>query len=113
VTLPVNYRTWDEVKAQTAASITDQDRTDAHAAITAEVAAYRLSEIRRSQHRTQTDIATAMGVGQRRVSTIESGALLSAEVGTIASYVNALGGQLRLIADFGDRTVLIQDAVHQ
>ncbi len=38
-----------------------------------------------------------------RVSQIEHGEVISFEV--IARYVEALGGRLDLVADFGDRTV--------
>ena len=41
--------------------------------------------------------------GPGRVSQIEHGEVTSFEV--IARYVEALGGRLDLIADFGDRTV--------
>ena len=50
-----------------------------------------------------------MGVSQRRVSAIESAQLTRTEIGTIASYVQALGGRLRLIADFGDQAVIIEN----
>ena len=44
-----------------------------------------------------------MGVSVARVSQIEPGEVTSLEV--IARYVEALGGQLDLIADLGDRTI--------
>ena len=44
-----------------------------------------------------------MGVSVARVSQIEHGEVTSFEV--IARYVEALGGRLDLVADFGDRTV--------
>jgi hypothetical protein len=44
-----------------------------------------------------------MGVSIARVSQIEHGEVTSFEV--IARYVEALGGRLDLVADFGDRTV--------
>jgi hypothetical protein len=43
------------------------------------------------------------GRERRRVSQIEHGEVTSFEV--IARYVEALGGRLDLVADFGDRTV--------
>ena len=48
-------------------------------------------------------IASAMGVSVARVSQIEHGEATSFEV--IARYVEALGGRLDLVADFGDRTI--------
>jgi DNA-binding XRE family transcriptional regulator len=49
---------------------------------------------------TQADVAQAMGVSQQRVSAIENGAV--AELATLADYIRALGGELKVIADFGD-----------
>jgi transcriptional regulator with XRE-family HTH domain len=48
-------------------------------------------------------IAAAMGVSVARVSQIEHGEVTSVEL--IARYVEALGGRLGLVADFGDGTV--------
>jgi DNA-binding XRE family transcriptional regulator len=49
---------------------------------------------------TQAEVAEAMGVSQQRVSAIESGAV--AELATLGDYIRALGGELKVIADFGD-----------
>jgi DNA-binding XRE family transcriptional regulator len=59
-----------------------------------------LTEMRRAAGLTQADVAEAMGVSQQRVSAIESGAV--AELSTLADYIRALGGELKVIADFGD-----------
>jgi ribosome-binding protein aMBF1 (putative translation factor) len=63
----------------------------------------QLAETRRQLGAGQKDIAAAMGVTVARVSQIEHGEATSFEV--IARYVEALGGRLDLVADFGDRTV--------
>lgn len=68
---------------------------------------YRLAEVRRRQHATQTDIANAMGVTQARVSRIERGELSRSEVGTLAAYVQAMGGKLKIIVDFGDESYVL------
>ncbi|MGC9542534.1 XRE family transcriptional regulator [Streptomyces sp. UG1] len=70
-----------------------------------EARAHRLSEVRKRQHMTQAQVAMALGVTQGRVSAIEKGDLTRSEVETLASYVAALGGQLRLVADFGDESL--------
>ncbi len=49
---------------------------------------------------TQAEVAEAMGVSQQRVSAIESGSVSS--LATLAEYVRALGGELKVIADFGN-----------
>ncbi|GAA3865651.1 hypothetical protein GCM10023084_18530 [Streptomyces lacrimifluminis] len=43
-----------------------------------------------------------MGVSAPRISAIEHGEIDRTEVATLRSYVRALGGELRVIADFGD-----------
>lgn len=53
----------------------------------------------------QSDVAELMGVSRPRVSKVESGDPARLELGTIQSYVAALGGQLRVMADFGETTV--------
>ena len=49
------------------------------------------------------DLAATLGVSIARISQIEHGDVTSFEF--IARYVEALGGRLNLVADFGDRTV--------
>jgi predicted XRE-type DNA-binding protein len=72
----------------------------------AAVQAHRLAEIRKAQgHARQGDVAAMMGVSQARVSKLESGDLSHTEVGTVQSYVAALGRHLRIVADFGESTV--------
>jgi hypothetical protein len=46
-----------------------------------------------------------MGVSQARVSKLESGDLPHTELGTLQSYVAALGGNLRIVADFGGSSI--------
>jgi transcriptional regulator with XRE-family HTH domain len=67
---------------------------------------HRLAELRKRQHATQVQVAEAMGVTQARVSRIEKGQLERSEVDTLATYVKALGGKLKIVADFGETYVL-------
>jgi transcriptional regulator with XRE-family HTH domain len=64
---------------------------------------HQLAAARKHLRIGRKDIAAAMGVTVARVSQIEHGDVTSFEV--IARYVEALGGRLDLVADFGDRTV--------
>jgi ribosome-binding protein aMBF1 (putative translation factor) len=64
---------------------------------------HQLAQARKQLGLAQKSIAGAMGVSIARVSQIEHGDVTSFEV--IARYVEALGGRLDLVADFGDRTV--------
>ena len=68
--------------------------------------AYRLAEIRKRRGLTQTDVARQMGVSQRRVSAIEHGAEQATRA-TLAAYVAALGGRLRLVAEFEDESLAV------
>lgn len=69
----------------------------------AQARGHQLAEARKQRGAAQKDIAAAMGISIARVSQIEHGEVASFEV--IARYVEALGGRLDLVADFGDRTV--------
>jgi len=64
------------------------------------VRAEYLIEMRKKAGLTQTEVAEAMGISQQRVSAIENGAV--AVLATLADYISALGGELKVIADFGD-----------
>jgi DNA-binding XRE family transcriptional regulator len=99
---------WEDLRAEF--SFTDAEEADIAAErsrLLAEIRAHRLAEIRASQGETQTVIARRMGVSQARVSAIEHGEIGRSEVDTLAAYVEALGGKLKLVADFGDSSVVI------
>lgn len=100
------WPTWQETRAKM--RVSDEAVAEARAEIEAQIAAYHLSEIRKAQHRTQVEVARDMGVTQKRVSEIERGELARTEVDTISRYVRALGGRVRLVADFPGHTVTIR-----
>ena len=60
-----------------------------------------LRELRKAHHRTQASMAKQLGISQDGVSRLEkrSDLLLS----TLRNYVEAMGGNLRLIAEFPDQ----------
>ncbi len=64
-----------------------------------------LRDLRKAHQLTQTRMAEALHISQDGVSRIEkrSDFLLS----TLRSYVEAMGGQLRLIAEFPDRKPVV------
>jgi transcriptional regulator with XRE-family HTH domain len=68
----------------------------------AELRAARLREVRDSQSLTQSDVAKVMHTSQAAVSQIETGEVDRAKVMTLRRYVEALGGELRVEARFGD-----------
>ncbi len=60
-----------------------------------------LQDLRQAQHLTQERMAELMGVRQENVSRLERRADLL--LSTLSSYVAAMGGKLRLMAEFPDR----------
>lgn len=64
-----------------------------------------LRDLRHAHHLTQKKVATALGMGQENVSRLEqrSDLLLS----TLRGYVEALGGNLELVARFPDRPPVV------
>lgn len=90
-----------------------RDKIRSDAARAARVAAYReamkdalaLAEIREKRELTQTDIARVLSTSQANVSRIERQGDLY--LSTLAQYVAALGGTLRISAVFDDEEVEI------
>ena len=64
-----------------------------------------LRELRKAHHRTQASMAKQLGISQDGVSRLEkrSDLLLS----TLRGYVEAMGGNLRLVAEFPDQPPVI------
>ncbi len=54
---------------------------------------------------TQAQVAARMGVGKSRISQIEQGRVSTRDV--LDRYVEALGGRLSLMADFGDERLRV------
>lgn len=69
----------------------------------AEARGHQLAEARKQDGLAQRDMTARMGVSIARVSRIEHGEV--ATLDAIARYVEALGGRLDLVADFGDHTL--------
>ena len=70
-----------------------------------EARGWRLAEMRKRRDMTQEQVAQRMGVSVARISQIESGDVSTQDV--LHRYVTALGGTLKLIADFGDEQLKI------
>lgn len=67
--------------------------------------AVRLAELRETQEVTQEDVARGMAVSQERISQIERSS--DWYLSTLGGYVAALGGKLRVTAEFDDGSVEI------
>jgi transcriptional regulator with XRE-family HTH domain len=62
-----------------------------------------LAAIRRATGLTQTELAANLGVGQAQISKFErQGDML---IGTLASYLAALGVEAKLVVQMGDQVV--------
>ncbi len=102
-------RSWREVRSEVISNgLVDAQRAhDATKDMHEAVRAYRLADVRKAYGARQRDVAYTMGVSQARVSKLENGDLQHTELGTLESYVTALGGRLRVVADFGDNSVTL------
>lgn len=98
-----NAKPWGEVKAKLATPPERQAR--AQETTEAYVRGYRLAELRRRRNMTQVEVAARMGIGQSRVARIERGENLNRE--TLRAYIEALGGHMKVIADFGDEQLTV------
>ena len=79
-----------------------------NAAVTAmldDARGWRLAEMRKRRGLTQEQVAARMGISVARVSQIERGDVSTQDV--LNRYISALGGTLKLIADFGDEQLKI------
>lgn len=70
-----------------------------------EARGWRLADLRKRRGLTQEQVADRMNVSTARVSQIESGAVSTQDV--LNRYIQALGGTLKLIADFGDEQLKV------
>lgn len=70
-----------------------------------EAQGWRLAEMRKRRGLTQDQVAKRMGVSVARVSQIEKGDVSTRDV--LDRYVSALGGTLKLVADFGDEQLKV------
>jgi DNA-binding transcriptional regulator YiaG len=65
---------------------------------------HELAALRKAQGLTQVQVAAAMGVTQGRVSQIERGAA-RLDLSTMAAYLQAIGGELTIMATVGNLSV--------
>lgn len=80
--------------------LSPEARAHAHAATQELLAQMPLNELRRAREMSQQTLAEAMHVPQSAISKIER--RTDAYIGTIRRYLEAMGGKLRIIAEFPD-----------
>jgi DNA-binding XRE family transcriptional regulator len=104
----MTHRSWDSSRSERITTPEAEARVAQHReAARAEQRAYRLKEVRLHQGLTQVQLADSMHISQAAVSSIERGELNRSELSTIRKYVEALGGQIEIIANFGDERLVL------
>lgn len=68
-----------------------------------------LTDIRKARQLTQERMAQILGIGQDSVSRLEKRTDL--HLSTLNNYINAMGGSLKLVAEFPDRNPVIIDGL--
>ncbi|HEY7030377.1 MAG TPA: XRE family transcriptional regulator [Thermomicrobiales bacterium] len=94
-------RPWREISAKNREDPERAARIEAGARAMLLVSA--LTKLRESRDMTQTELASALDVSQARVSRLERQDDLY--LSTLAEYVRAIGGELRVSVVFPDETV--------
>jgi DNA-binding XRE family transcriptional regulator len=99
------YTKWSDIRDEHIERIGRQEFEAGKEQMLAEARGWRLAEIRRHRGLTQSQVAERMGVGKSRISQIERGRVSTRDV--LGRYVEALGGRLSLVADFGDELLRV------
>ena len=68
-----------------------------------------LTDIRKVRQLTQERMAQILGIGQDSVSRLEKRTDL--HLSTLNNYINAMGGSLKLVAEFPDRSPVILEGL--
>src|SRR6266540_2715853 len=106
-------RSWKDVKADKARRDAARGRdvgaarAEARTHTQAYILGFRLAQLRDEVGMSQAELAQNMGISQPRVSQIERGDVSQMEVDTLSRYIMALGGRLKLVADFEDHDVTV------
>ncbi len=100
----MTFTKWSQIRDEQIERIGREEFEAGKEQMLAEARGWRLAEIRR-RGLTQAQVAERMGVGKSRVSQIERGRVSTREV--LDRYVEALGGRLSLMADFGDELLRV------
>src|SRR5262245_24253251 len=102
-------RSWRDVRAQAVeAGLLDEARVALlRARLQAEVRAYRLAAIRQAYGLDRSALAERLGVSQSRIARFGRGDLDRTEIATVRSYVHALGGEVEIVAKFGDERITV------
>jgi DNA-binding XRE family transcriptional regulator len=101
----MTFTKWSDIRDEHIERVGQEEFEAGKAQMLAEARGWRLAEIRRRRGMTQAQVAARMGVGKSRISQIEKGRVSTRDV--LDRYVEALGGRLSLMADFGDELLRV------
>jgi DNA-binding XRE family transcriptional regulator len=101
----MTFTRWSDNRDEHVERVGQQEFDAGKEQMLAEARGWRLAEIRRRRGMTQAQVAARMGVGKSRISQIEKGRVSTRDV--LDRYVEALGGRLSLMADFGDELLRV------
>lgn len=101
----MSAKKWSDVRGKHVAAAGPEVVAEHSERMLARVRTHSLAEVRRRKGLTQRQVAEAMGVTTGRISQIEHGDLSGLDV--LDRYVQALGGQLGLVATFGDEQLKV------
>jgi len=88
------------------ATISPDRRARIEAHVAQDLSEMALAEVRRARELTQQQIAKNLDVNQAWVSKVER--QTDMYVSTLRSYIEAMGGELEIIARFGDKAVRLR-----
>jgi predicted transcriptional regulator len=97
---------WKQIKAKSRHKLTPEQEAEDRVWVERELLAMSLREMREMVGKNQVDVAAAVETTQSELSRLErrDDFFLS----TLKKYVKALGGELEIIARFGDKSVRLR-----
>ena len=94
---------WHDIRRE---RVSDHRAKDIHATVEREIEQLNLRDVRKLAGKTQADVARATAVAQGELSRLER--RQDHRVSTLRKYVEALGGELQIVAQFGNRSVRLK-----
>jgi hypothetical protein len=96
---------WDEIRAR---RFSTQKLKDIDRAVEGELLEMDLRELREAAGKTQEELAEALKKAQSEISRLEGRS--DYRLSTLQRYVTALGGELEVVASFGNRRIRLRAA---
>src|SRR3954471_9008074 len=99
-------KSWKQIKARSRHKLTPEQEVEDRAWVERELLEMSLREMREMVGKNQVDVTAAVDTTQSELSRLErrNDFFLS----TLKKYVKALGGELEIIARFGDKSVRLR-----